>query len=183
MSGWASKVLLWLLPLGLAIGLIMAQRGGGECGVGTLTMADGVRTSFSATTLDGEKISVPDDFGGKVVLVDFWATWCPPCRAEIPHLVETYGKLREKGLEIVGVSLDEPRGIKVDKVRQFLKEQQVAWPNVYANAVAIANQFGVEAIPAPFLIDGDTGQLLASADALRGDSLVKTVEQHLSAAR
>src|SRR5437016_12598023 len=62
--------------------------------------------SFTTTTTDGKKVVFPDDFKGKVVLLDFWATWCGPCMGEAPNVVAVYKKYHEKGFEILGISLD-----------------------------------------------------------------------------
>lgn len=132
--------------------------------------------AFAAETLSGRSIRFPEDFKGKLVLLNFWATWCLPCRAEIPHLRETFEKYRDQGLEIVGVSMDQS-GPAI--VRRFVSDQNMTWENILQGAPAIAQQFGVSAIPAPFLINGDTGAVLASGDALLGKALTATIEKHL----
>jgi peroxiredoxin len=90
------------------------------------------------------------DFKGKVVILDFWATWCPPCRAEIPHFVELQDKYGKQGLVIVGISLDEG-GSGV--VSSFVKANKMNYPIVMGN-LDIAQQYGAtDGIPTTFVID------------------------------
>ncbi len=103
---------------------------------------------FRATTLDGRGIST-DDWRGKVTLVNFWATWCPPCRAEIPDLVKLQEKYGER-LQIVGVSVDEAG---VDVVKAFAAEQRVNYPVVMITP-EIEKVFGsIYALPTTFVVD------------------------------
>lgn len=105
----------------------------------------------------------------------FWATWCAPCRAEIPHLIAAKAKFGEKPFEIVGVSLDEKGS---DAIRSFAIENKMSWPIVRDEA-GIASAYGVSAIPALFLIDGTTGKILADGNDLSGDQMLRTIERHL----
>src|ERR1022692_4414081 len=82
--------------------------------------AGGKAFAFHAKTVDGKVINFPDDYKGKVVLLDFWATWCPPCRRELPRVVAAYNKYHDKGFEIVSVSLDQPR--HGPALMQFVKD-------------------------------------------------------------
>jgi peroxiredoxin len=134
--------------------------------------------SFQATTMDGQTLAFPEDFAGQLVLIDFWATWCMPCRAEIPYLREAYAAYSDQGFEIVGISLDAPR-IKANEVQDFVTRRDMAWPQIYEQAGQIANQYGVRAIPAPFLVNADTREVVAAGDELSGPFLVDTVEIQL----
>lgn len=113
----------------------------------------GPAPSWKLRNLEGKDVSF-DEFKGKVVVVDFWATWCPPCRAEIPGYVEMVRKYGDK-LVIVGVSLDKAAP-KV--VQDFAKKFQINYPIVMGDD-AIQTAFGgIEAIPTTFLID-QNGQI------------------------
>jgi thiol-disulfide isomerase/thioredoxin len=111
---------------------------------------------------------------GKVVLLDFWATWCPPCREETPSIVATYRRLREKGFEIVGVSLDDDKG----KLLAYLKQHGMTWPQQFDGGGwnnSVAQRFGIHSIPAMWLVD-QNGRIV-DTDA-RGD-LAHKVERLL----
>lgn len=92
---------------------------------------------------------------GKVVLIDFWATWCPPCRAGIPHLNELYRSKKDAGLVIVGVSVDRGNPAKsgVDMVREFKTRIPMDYPQVMADANIVQAYGGIQSIPTAFLVD------------------------------
>jgi thiol-disulfide isomerase/thioredoxin len=103
------------------------------------------------TSVDGAEIDLAK-LRGKVVLVDFWATWCGPCRVEIPNVVNTYKKHHPKGFEIIGISLDRDK----DKLLAYTKEQQMTWPQYFDGRVwenEISSRFGITGIPTMWLVD------------------------------
>jgi thiol-disulfide isomerase/thioredoxin len=105
---------------------------------------------LSFTSTDGRKVDV-QKLRGKVVLVDFWASWCMPCRAGMPHLKELYRKHGPKKLEILGISLDQSR----EQMDAYLKDASVPWP-IFFDSVAsndFARKWAVEQIPTYFLVD------------------------------
>ncbi|MBI4496046.1 MAG: TlpA family protein disulfide reductase [Deltaproteobacteria bacterium] len=110
---------------------------------------------FSLYDLKGEKVD-SSAFLGKAVVLDFWATWCPPCRAMIPGLNELYQKHREEGLVVVGVSMDQG-GPEV--VRKFVEKMGVEYPNLMGDAVVleaysrIPGMGPIVGIPTTFLIN------------------------------
>ena len=105
---------------------------------------------FSLSTLTGEKLKL-SDYRGKVVLLDFWATWCGPCREEIPHFVELQNQYRDQGFQIIGVSMDD----SPEPVRDFCRQFQMNYPVVMGDAKTGELFGGVLGLPIAFLIGRD----------------------------
>jgi len=103
------------------------------------------------TAVDGSSVDL-SKLRGKVVLVDFWATWCPPCREEVPNVVAAYKKYHDQGFEVVGISLDQDK----DALQSFVKDKGMAWPQYFDGKEwenEISSRFGIDAIPAMWLLD------------------------------
>ena len=119
----------------------------------TVTNVEGTRPiapDFSLTDIAGRKLEL-SNYRGKVVLIDFWATWCAPCRSEIPRLVELQTKYRSRGLEILGISLDEER----KPVETFSKEFQINYPVALGDAQVAESYGGILGLPVKFLVGRD----------------------------
>jgi cytochrome c biogenesis protein CcmG/thiol:disulfide interchange protein DsbE len=112
---------------------------------------------FRLQDLDGTEVQLAD-FRGKVVMVNFWATWCGPCRAEIPDFIELQRELGPRGLQIVGVSLDD-KGAAV--VRPFAAQQRINYVMLVNGHSAAGAYGGVSGIPTTFLVDRD-GRIVTS---------------------
>ncbi len=137
---------------------------------------DTVFPDFEVKDLDGKPLAL-SRYKGKVVMIDFWATWCGPCVGEVPNVVGVYQKYHDKGFEIIGVSLDK-EGDKA-KLAAFIKEHHMPWSQFYdgkywQNEMAV--KCGVRSIPATYLLDG-TGKIIAKN--VRGDTLEPAVKKAL----
>ena len=103
---------------------------------------------FQLTDLNGKPLSL-SALKGKVVLLDFWATWCPPCRMELPHFQELYAAYQGKGLEMVGLSVSE----KADTVKAFVQQNNLTYPIAIDTPQIEQSYGGIRGIPTTFLID------------------------------
>ncbi len=103
------------------------------------------------TAVDGSQVDLAT-MRGKVVLIDFWATWCGPCRAELPNVLAAYQKLHDKGFEIVGISLDQDK----DALTRFTAANGMTWPQFFDGKGwknEISSGYGIQAVPAMWLVN------------------------------
>lgn len=121
---------------------------------------------FDVKDLTGAPLSVAL-FKGKVVLIDFWATWCGPCITELPAVLAAYSRYKDKGFEIIGISLDRDEAT----LKRFITDRKMTWPQYFDGQEwqsPLAAKYGVNAIPATYLLDGE-GRIVAKN--LRGPAL------------
>jgi peroxiredoxin len=138
-----------------------------KTGVGRMAM------DFTQNDTLGNPVSL-SSFKGKYVLIDFWASWCGPCRQENPNVVKAFNNYKDKGFTVLGVSLDQPNA--KDKWMKAIHDDNLTWTQVsdlkfWGNAVAV--QYGIQAIPQNFLIDPQ-GKIIGKN--LRGEALNKKLE-------
>lgn len=129
---------------------------------------------FEEKDVAGKPLSIANH-KGKVVLIDFWATWCGPCVQELPNVLKAYDKYHSKGFEIIGISLDQ----KEDALKNFTATKKMAWQQYFdgkgwGNKLAV--RYGVNSIPATYLLDGE-GKIIGKD--LRGDALAEAVAKAL----
>ena len=125
---------------------------------------------FDEKDVAGEPLSI-GKYKGKVVMIDFWATWCGPCVGELPNVLDTYKKHHGEGFNIIGISLDKDK----EKLTSFTKERNMPWQQffdgkMWSNKLAV--KYGVQSIPMTYLLDGE-GKIIGKG--LRGEELEDAV--------
>jgi thiol-disulfide isomerase/thioredoxin len=136
----------------------------------------GEAMEIAFTALDGREVDLAA-MKGKVVLVDFWATWCMPCIRVMPEIKALYEEFHERGLEVVGISLDEER----EKLEEYIAKESLPWPQYFDGLGwegELATKFQVQSIPATFLINPEG--LIAAVDAPK-EKLREMIESMLTA--
>lgn len=137
---WVGAVAFIAIRLGPQLGALL--------GVGP---AEGSRPEYSVTTLHGERLTSAS-LQGQVVVVNFWATWCPPCRFEIPALQTLHEELADQGVVVLGISTDVGGE---EEIRGFLQERAVSYPVARATRAVRQAFGGISALPTTFILDRD----------------------------
>lgn len=140
----------------------------------TLDVGDKAPTKLPSGWIKGDRISAFDP--KKTYVVEFWATWCGPCVAEIPNVLEQYEKYHDKGFEVVGISLDEDR----EALEKFVGEQKIPWPILYEKPEGegwrhpLSTYYGISGIPTVILIGRDGNVITLNA---RGEKLGEQLDK------
>ncbi len=165
------KVVLLLIVIAVVVGLYelahrqIAAKGGPPGTVGTTA------APVALTDIDGKPLTLAS-YNGKVVLLDFWATWCAPCLAEIPHFIEFQDKYGPQGFQVIGVSMDDPP----DPVQPFYQQHKMNYPVAIATPQLAESYGGVlGGLPVTFLIDRE-GRIAAK---YRGQTEAGIIQQKL----
>lgn len=145
---WRTTLLAILI--GLALFLLARHSKTGGPAPAKAGAINSVAPDFSLTNLDGQKLKL-SEYKGKIVLLDFWATWCAPCQEEIPGFVDMQKKYGDRGLQVIGISMDDSPA----PVRPFYQKHEMNYPVAVGDA-QLADRFGgVLGLPVTFLIDRD----------------------------
>ena len=134
---------------------------------------------FTLKTSDNKTIQL-SKLKGKVVLVNFWATWCGPCRYEIPDFMEVYSQYKSKGFELVGIALDE-EGWEV--VKPYIAQQKINYPVVVGDGNLASAYGGIDAIPTSFLVDKEGYIIGKRVGVLPKEMLENSLKQLLVASK
>lgn len=158
----------------VSVMLLAAAVAAGRCAPAREQKETAPAPDFSVKNLQGQTVSLAD-YRGKVLALNFWATWCPPCREEIPEFIETYKSLKDAGLEILGLSVDS---LPLEKLREWTGEAGINYP------VAVATPQVVEAyrpgkfIPATILIDRKGFIRYRHVGAMDKDTLARLFKEY-----
>lgn len=162
------NLVLWLVVAGL---LSLAVMGGVSQGVSAKTapVVGGIAPNFSVNDLNGKSVELTQVLKNKkVTLINFWATWCPPCRAEIPEFVKFYRKYSTKGVEILAINLQENGA----DVKNFAKNNGMNFPVLLDTSGRVGTMYQVMAIPTTFFVDSN-GKII---DRIEGSTSMATLE-------
>lgn len=135
----------------------------------------GCKSSYSDFTLmdlDGNEISL-SDFNRKVLILNFWATWCPPCREEIPDFVEVYNEYESKDVQFIGVSNED-----ISTLKSFVEDYDVSYPILIDDA-NIMGKWGISAIPTTFVFDKNGQIIFKNVGMMTGEQLKNIIEDEL----
>lgn len=170
---------LWLAGLGLVLGLLAAYAASGPAALpAALLPSDGSANSrtaapdFTLTTFARERLTL-GDLAGKAVVLNFWASWCTPCRAELPYFERTYRAFRERGVIFVGLAIqDDP-----ESSRAFLRELGITYPNGPDEGNDIAVRYQVTGLPTTVFITRDGRLAHRRTGTISEQQLVALVEE------
>jgi thiol-disulfide isomerase/thioredoxin len=170
-----SRTVLALVALGLFVSSVACDAREPSGRNSESARGKGDAPNFVLTTSSGDQIEL-QKLSGKVVVVNFWATWCGPCRAEIPGMVEVYEKYKGKGLEIVGISLDQS-GWRV--ITPFVEQMKITYPVVWDRGEVAQAYGGIQGIPTTFIVDRKGNVVKRHVGYLSKDAFEQVIQQYL----
>ncbi|PIP15397.1 MAG: hypothetical protein COX46_06010 [bacterium (Candidatus Ratteibacteria) CG23_combo_of_CG06-09_8_20_14_all_48_7] len=170
---------LWTLVLSVLLlsgGLLFAQQSkGGSPTIKVGGLLDKTAPGFTATLLDGKTISL-NSLKGKVIILNFWATWCPPCRKEIPEFIKFYQRYTSQGIELLGISVDDDES----SLRQFVQASKINYPVAWDRSGRVSSLYGgIRSIPTTFVIDRKGVIRKKFVGSLSRDQLIQAVQPYL----
>lgn len=140
----------WIAVVLLVLAVSIASCGGNETNLAQGVEVGNEARDFTLKTPAGDEVSL-SDYRGQVVLLNFWATWCPPCRAEVPEFEEMYRQRAGDGFVVLGVSVQDPPHL----VDSFIEEFQMTYPVVLDDQGIISKEYRTPGLPTSLVIDGE----------------------------
>lgn len=127
---------------------------------------------FTLKDLNGVEVSL-SDFSGDIIVLNFWATWCPPCREEIPDFIEVNNNYKDKGVQFLGVSNED-----IDIIKDFVEEYGINYP-ILVDRANIFNAWGIRAIPTTFILSSNGTVLFSNVGMMTKSQLETAIEDAL----
>jgi len=171
------SLLLILIAFFSLFGWGLARSGGVTQGLGInkvfgeLNIEKSPAPDFTLELLDGQSLTL-SDLKGKVVLIDFWASWCPPCRQEAPGMVQVYNEYRDRGVEFIGISIWN----RLSDAKEYTDNFGISYPSGLDEQGTILVNYGVRGIPEKFFINGDGQQVARFIGPSDVESLRETLD-------
>jgi thiol-disulfide isomerase/thioredoxin len=165
-------LIIGLTLIGLALWGCGGERPAETTDTGEVATEEGLPEGFEL--LSGEKFNV-EDYKGKVLVLDFWATWCPPCKMEIPDLIEINDEYKDKGVVLVGITGDEDAE---ESVPEFAKESGLNYRNFIMND-AIDKEYNITGWPTKVIYDADGNEVFRKTGYMTKEQLVAEIEKYL----
>ena len=129
---------------------------------------------FTLLDLDNNEISL-SDFKGKIVVINFWGTWCPPCRAELPDFIEVYNEYKDRGVQFLGIGLDE-----VENLKAFAEEYNISYPILIDGSIdVISDKWRINSVPTTYIVDENGEVVFFNIGMMTKKQLIDAVEEWL----
>jgi len=157
-----------------ALAMILLASGASACAPAKTETEPVPAPEFSLKDLQGNALSLAS-YKGKVLILNFWATWCPPCRREIPGFIEAYRELKDKGLEILGVSVDD---MPEATLGQWVRDAGMNYPVALATAKIVADYEPGDYIPATIVIDREGRIRYRQSQLMDKETLVRLFKEY-----
>ena len=161
---------LWVLVIGLLVWRFGPQLGA-ALGIGDTNLP---APDFAVETFDGDTLRLAD-LRGQVVLVNFWATWCPPCRVEMPGFQDVYEEYRDDGFTIVGLSVD--RGVR-SEVEEWVRRREISYPIAFPTGATVRAYGGANVLPTSVLINRD-GRIVYRVEGFYAEPALRAAVKRL----
>ncbi|MCE5329504.1 TlpA family protein disulfide reductase [bacterium] len=169
------KLIIFFLTISLVMVLGLIALSCSSAANNTNKNTDGYANNFTLYDLNKNKVSL-SDFQGKIVVLNFWASWCPPCVQEAPDFAETYNSYKAKGVQFLGISNDD-----VNALEKFIKDKNIGYPTLIDGSIdKIMPKWGINALPTTFILGRNGEILFHNVGLMTKDQLISSIEKSLN---